>query len=682
MYTNNDIVAKLQLRSAQLAAAVFLLGLLVITGWALNIEFFKRPIPGLVAMNPATAVCFIGCALSFLAAKTEHRRTALFFATAVLLIALIKLLRLSAGQPAYVDTFLFSEKIKADIVGNVSNSMAPNTAAGFLLSSLSLLTFASTTRNKLIYSQTLAAAVFILSFLSITGYLYQVREFYGVLAYIPMAVHTAAGFFLLSLALLFSSPETGIMKIISTRHTGGKTARILLPVSILVPLVLGAFRIYGERAGYFSSEMGLMLFVTIVMMVLALTVLIISYRLNEESHKTEEVKEKLRTLNAQLELKVEERTRELRKSEEQLRHTMDNMLEGAQIIGFDWKYKYVNDTLVRHSKYSREELIGHTVQEKYPGIETTPTYAHYLRCFEKREAFHVENEFRFPDGSVGWFELSFQPVPEGIFILSIDITERKKAENKIKQLNQSLEQKVIKRTAELAAANKELEAFSYSVSHDLRAPLRAVNGYSDMLNAQYKDQLDDNAKRLLGVIKTNALNMGQLIDDLLQFSRTGRKEVVPAKADMKKMVETIFSELVKTSQKPPPAITVKNIPPAYCDAQLMQQVWANLVSNAIKYTSKKENPQIEVGSDEKENETHYYIKDNGAGFDMQYASKLFGVFQRMHSHKEFEGNGVGLALVQRIINKHGGKVWAEAELEKGATFYFTLKNNLSDTSTH
>jgi PAS domain S-box-containing protein len=386
--------------------------------------------------------------------------------------------------------------------------------------------------------------------------------------------------------------------------------------------------------------------------------------------------QKIQQMNADLEKLVEERTAELMKTEQQFRHTLDNMLEGAQIIGFDWRYKYVNDALVKHSKYTREELVGFTVQEKYPGIENTPTYKFYERCFNERVPIHVENYFQFPDGSTGWFELSFQPIPEGIFVLSIDITERKKAEEQLRQLNLVLEDKIQQRTAELAAVNKELEAFSYSVSHDLRAPLRAVNGFSDMLVQKYGETLDPDAKRLLGVIKTNALSMGNLIDDLLAFSRTGRKEALLSLTDMQSLVYGAINELCQNEKAKTEIFTLTKLPPAQCDMQLMRQVWLNLISNAIKYSSKKQKPEVEIGATENDNEIIYYVKDNGAGFDMQYADKLFGVFQRLHSQKEFEGNGVGLALVQRIITKHGGRVWAEAELDKGATFYFTLKGSL------
>jgi len=248
-----------------------------------------------------------------------------------------------------------------------------------------------------------------------------------------------------------------------------------------------------------------------------------------------------------------------------------------------------------------------------------------------------------------------------------DITRQKNADAEIRQLNVNLKKNV----TELELTNKELESFSYSVSHDLRAPLRSINGYSQMIQDDHASQLTDEVKRMLNVISRNAKRMGVLIDDLLAFSRMGRKEVVGLLIDFNKLVEPVIADLEKSRDKPV-AITVKELHPAQGDPALLSQVFVNLISNAIKYSGKKENPQVEIGSIEKDDEYIYYVKDNGAGFDMQYAHKLFGVFQRLHSNEEFEGTGVGLAIVQRIVVKHGGRVWAEGRVNEGATFYFSL----------
>jgi len=226
----------------------------------------------------------------------------------------------------------------------------------------------------------------------------------------------------------------------------------------------------------------------------------------------------------------------------------------------------------------------------------------------------------------------------------------------------------------LAISNKELDSFSYSVSHDLRAPLRAIVGYSNILIEDYGDKLDDEGKRTLNVIMKNVLKMGQLIDDLLAFSRIGKQNIIRVNVDMNLLVNSIDAEL-KIQQPNKIELNIKSLLNTKCDSSMIKQVMTNLISNALKYSGKKEKSNVEIGSYTENNNNIYYVKDNGVGFDMKYYDKLFGVFQRLHSANEFEGTGVGLALVQRIINKHGGKVWAEAKVDEGATFYFSLPNN-------
>jgi len=222
----------------------------------------------------------------------------------------------------------------------------------------------------------------------------------------------------------------------------------------------------------------------------------------------------------------------------------------------------------------------------------------------------------------------------------------------------------------LESTNKELEAFSYSVSHDLRAPLRAISGFSQAVIEDYAPKLDDEGKRYLGLIQENAHRMGQLIDDLLTFSRLGRQQMTKQKIDIEALAKSVFEELCAQELGRKIKFTVYPSPQVYGDNSMIRQVLMNLLSNAIKFTSPKEEAFIEFGYLPKLEA--YYIKDNGVGFDMQYVSKLFGVFQRLHSASEFEGTGVGLALVYRIITRHGGRVWADGAIDHGATFYFTL----------
>lgn len=545
---------------------------------------------------------------------------------------------------------------------------------------------------------------------------------------------------------------------------------------------------------------------------------------------------------------------ELRRSMARYRTTLDNMMEGCQIIGHDWRYLYVNDTAARHGRKPAASLVGRTMMECYPGIEHTTTYAVLKRCMDGRLSEQTENLFVYPDGKHAFFQLCVQPVPEGIFVLSLDISERKKVEERMLQINGELEGRVSERTValeavnaelrssraelqglfeslpglylvlspafkivgvsdaylaatlttregimgrglfeafpdnpddpaadgvsnlraslnrvletgtpdamaiqkydvrrpdgvfeerywspvnsplldasgnvshiihrveevtdfvrhkrqpaedraalderlqkmeaevfqssqrvqaankQLEAANKELESFSYSVSHDLRAPLRAMDGFSRAVMEDYGGLLPEDGRRHLEIIRGNAQKMGRLIDDLLTFSRLSRAPLKKQKVDTARIVRTTLDELQHERATRSVDLRIDSLPDCVADPALLKQVWVNLLSNALKYSRKRESAVIEIGCTRENEKNTYFVRDNGAGFDSRYAHKLFGVFQRLHRAEDYEGTGVGLAIVQRVVHRHGGRVWADSELNKGATFYFTLDEDIS-----
>lgn len=253
-----------------------------------------------------------------------------------------------------------------------------------------------------------------------------------------------------------------------------------------------------------------------------------------------------------------------------------------------------------------------------------------------------------------------------------EVQERERAEENLRELNTELEKRVADRTAQLESANRELEGFSYSVSHDLRAPLRAITGFAAILEEDHAHKLDAEGRRLVDVVQREARRMGTLIDDLLAFSRLGRKSLQLREIDMTELVRSTFDGLRPQSDGARPDFRLSVLPPGFGDRVLIGQVWANLLANAVKFTSRRETPVIEVSGIADDAENVYFVRDNGAGFDPRHRAKLFGVFQRLHDAEEFPGTGVGLALVQRIVHRHGGRVWADGVPDQGATFYFTL----------
>jgi PAS domain S-box-containing protein len=380
-------------------------------------------------------------------------------------------------------------------------------------------------------------------------------------------------------------------------------------------------------------------------------------------------------LNAELEERVANRTAELS-------DLYNNAPCGYHSLDSEGNYIRINDTELKWLGYQRDEIIGRrnfsdllTAASRTIFQETSPIFK------EQGDVNNLQFEMVRKDGSIFPVLLSGTAIYDsgGNFVMSrstiVDMTQRLKYEHEILKLNQILQD----HGHELERANKELEAFSYSVSHDLRAPLRAIDGFSKILLADHYNHLNNAGQRLLRVVSENAQRMGRLIDDLLKFSRTGRQEMTISRIKMTELFKSISMELIPAYPEQKIEMNFHDLPDAFGDLSLLKLVVNNLLSNAIKFSGKRDLSIIEIGGYSSDNELVYFVKDNGTGFDMRFSSKLFGVFQRLHSMEEFSGTGVGLALVKRIVDRHGGRIWAESELNKGAVFYFSLPAETNKT---
>lgn len=480
------------------------------------------------------------------------------------------------------------------------------------------------------------------------------------------------------------------------------------------------FKWFGPAEGDFVSREKIIrrtLFILIPVLTAGIFLWIVFLR-KEVKRRTkklnDEINQHKKTLQA---LEIQQKL--YKESEAQIRLLLDSTAEGIYGIDINGNCALINQAALKALGYSEQsqvlgknmhELIHHT---KPDGTKCNMDECQIYKAFKEGAGTHSTDEiFWRSDGTSFPAEYFSYPILQrGIITGSVvtfwDITERKRDENELIQLKDKLEEQVAQRTTELEekiqkldksqkamlymvedlntitselknerrkleAANQELEAFTYSVSHDLRAPLRAINGFSKFLLEDYAEKLDEEGKRFISTIRENAAKMDKLITDLLNLSRVSRTSLNINEVDMKILVSAVFKDISGEEEQNTFGFSVSDMPVVNCDSSLMKQVWQNLIGNALKYSANSKSKKIEIGANKNNTEISFFIKDEGAGFNSNYKHKLFGVFQRLHHEHEFEGTGVGLAIVQRIIQRHGGKVWAEGEINKGATFYFTL----------
>ncbi len=396
---------------------------------------------------------------------------------------------------------------------------------------------------------------------------------------------------------------------------------------------------------------------------------------------------------AALNHQVRQQTKELRvrfEREAELEDQYHELFENAQELIFtldpEGRFLSLNKATERTLNVVRYDALGKNFAD-FIMPEQQNAFLKFLDAGMRQEPGRLtEFDVKGASGESHSLELSCHRMnrPQASIELQViarDITERKRAEAEIHRLTHFLENRVAERTAQLEIANKELEAFSYSVSHDLRAPLRAIDGFARILLEENLKSADEDTRYLLEGINKNASRMARLIDDLLQFSRLTRTSLVNVPVNLKEMFQTAYREQQALNPDRKIEFTIQDLPEVYGDEAMLRQVVENLVSNALKYSRTRDVSRVDVGARSEKTEDIIYVRDNGVGFDMRYAEKLFQVFQRLHSDREFEGTGVGLAIVQRVVSRHGGRIWAEAEPNKGATFFFSLpRGNQSATA--
>ena len=375
----------------------------------------------------------------------------------------------------------------------------------------------------------------------------------------------------------------------------------------------------------------------------------------------------------------------LRESEERYRRFVENAADIIYRTDGTGRFIYVNPVSLRIFGYTEQEFLGkHYLELFHPDFRNKARQFYATQFFNGQYTSYLEFPAIDKDGKQFWLGQNVQPLMEngqiiGFQAVARDITKRvlaeeakRQSEEKVRKLNAELEHRVAERTAQLENANKELEAFSYSVSHDLRAPLLTINGFTQFLAAHLGDKLDEEGSRLLSIIRTNTQAMQHLISALLMLSKTNKKELDVTAVDMTALAQETYNEIAAPEALQNIEITIAPLPETRGDKTLLRQVWSNLLSNAIKFTLAKHERSIIIGARTEENQNVYFVKDSGAGFDMKDAGKLFGIFSRLHTDDEFEGTGIGLSIVRRVIHRHKGEVWAEGEVGKGATFYFAL----------
>jgi len=682
------------------SACVATIALATLAGWLTGREVLTSFLAGRVPMNPATAVAFGLASVALWLSATPGRRGAAAWiaracAATTACVGAACALQYFGGPNPGVDQWLFADRLARAPEG--PNRMAPNTAVSFVLLGLALLTLDREPASGRRPAQHLALVVAFASLLGVTGYVYG-AETHRVYSYIPMALNTAVAFGLAAVGTLAARPAAGFVALFTSRRPIGALGRRVLVAALTMPWAIGWIGLELESIGFFGPDHAVAFLAVSTMAVLAIAAwwaLRSLDRVEQRRAAAEAAQRESDAAAARLEARI----------------ALANRVVGTfATAGDDAPDAAVLDVLCEAFGSPYGLLVGvdaggrflcadrATPADVAPPVEAPEAWpGPWGTVFRERRPVAANAPHRLPPDRavarsigapvvfggelIGVVHLADRPHDYGdddVALLAelaaamapalghrlarlLRHRERQRATDDLAALNRRL-----------AAANRELEAFSYSVSHDLRAPLRAIDGFARILVEDHAPRLDADARRALDVVRENAQRMGRLIDDLLALSRLGRKELVRTPVDVGALVRAVVDEVARLEPDRVVAVTIGELPVTVADAGMLRQVFANLVGNAFKYTRRTADPRVEIGSVRDASGVVYFVRDNGTGFDMRSANRLFQVFHRLHRADEFEGTGIGLATVQRIVQRHGGRVWAEGAVGRGATFRFTL----------
>jgi PAS domain S-box-containing protein len=709
------VIIKWKTYSLIFTISVILIAILGLLGYVPGWQLLASGNPKYIPMAPSTIILFILSALALLKFSGKGiSYTGIYIAISVF----ITLFGLTETIGFFVGAEINFENLLVPEMGYLNGvpvaRMSPSTGILFFVSGLILFLLIAKTKwpEKYNWVQNfhgfLNLLLLISAFIFVLAYLYGKPLLYGSPGIIPMALTTALAFLLLSFAFITREKNAFPLSLISGNTTRSFLLRYILPITI-ISFILGGLVVFFSLS---TSNINPAILASVLTILLATGAVVFASLITR--HLGRKIDRQKNELN--------ESRKVLQESEEQIRLLLDSTAEGIYGTDTNGICTFVNKAALELLKYkNKKQLIGKNMHDVLHHPAPHISENEYGNCsffFTYKTGVPAYSENIFLNRSDrSKFRAEFVSLPiqrnnkiTGSVVTFWDITERKKSEEELFRLKNELEIKVNQRTVELQdkvnkldksqtamlymvedlnrittelknerqklqLSNEELEAFTYSVSHDLRAPLRAIKGFSNFLREDYSEKLDNEGKRFVDTIRNNASKMDRLITTLLNLSRVSRVKLNFSEVDMKAVAQSMFIETASEKENEQFEVDFKPMSSVKCDLGLIKQVWQNLISNSLKYSSKSDVKKIEIGSEQGKGETTFYVKDFGAGFNPKYKNKLFGPFQRLHKDDEFEGTGVGLAVTHRIITRHGGRIWAESELNKGATFWFSIPNN-------